>query len=213
MLIIVYTDDMKKELQPIQDKLLALLKDNQTDPLTVRELQGALNASSTSVVAYHVQQLEKKGYLKRNPYNPRDYQIIHDSPEAQVTILNAYGMASCGPSGSMLEGQPEDRIPIASRLISFPVEEAFMLKAKGKSMEPKIHEGDYIILRRTASPEDGKIYACVNDGECLIKRMQLDKKNKGWLLVSLNPQYPPFVASEGLRVEGEVKSIISGKIS
>jgi len=204
--------NMNKELKPIQLRLLELLSKNQADPLTVRELKEALTLSSTSLVAHHVQQLEKKGYLKRNPYNPRDYQIIHDSPEAQVTTLNMYGMASCGPSGSILDGDPLDRLPIASRLVSFPVEEAFMLKAKGKSMEPKIHEGDLIILRRTNEAKDGKIYACVNDGACLIKKLQFDAKNQSWILVSLNPSFPPFTASHDLRVEGEVRSIISGKI-
>jgi repressor LexA len=64
-----------RELHPVQEKLIRLLRNNITDPLTVRELQERLSISSPSVVHHHIQQLEKKGYLRRNPSNPKDYQI------------------------------------------------------------------------------------------------------------------------------------------
>ena len=57
-----YNGGMKKnELHPVQQKLLSLLIKNSDEPLTVREMQGALSVSSTSVVAHHLTQLEKKG--------------------------------------------------------------------------------------------------------------------------------------------------------
>ncbi|NDF12424.1 MAG: peptidase S24 [Proteobacteria bacterium] len=198
----------KKTLHPLQDKLLKLLADHSEEPLTVRELQEALEASSTSVVVHHMQQLEKKGYLKKNPYNPRDYQIIKGAPESAVSHLNLYGCAACGPKGSVLDGDPIDRIPIASRLLSFPADEAFMVKAKGASMEPKIAEGDFVIVRRTQHAENGKTYVCVNDGEVLIKKVILSGKSPV-LLHSFNPDFPPFIAGKGFRVEGEVKGVIS----
>ena len=116
--------------------------------MTIRELQEAVNASSTSVVVHHLQQLERKGYIKRNPYNPRDFQIMEDGPEPAVALVNVYGLASCGPGGSILDGNPVDRIPIGARLLSFPASQAFMVRAKGRSMEPTIHEGDLVIARR-----------------------------------------------------------------
>lgn len=199
-----------KTLHPVQEKLLALLAEHIDDPMTVRELQDALDVASTSVVAHHMQQLEKKGYLKRNPYNPKDYQLVKGGPESQVSYLNLYGLAACGPSGSILDGDPEDRIPIASRLLSFPAAEAFMVEAKGKSMEPKIQAGDLVIARKVSQPENGKVYVCVNDGEALIKKFQQDGKTK--ILRSFNPDFEPFVAAKDFRVEGEVKAVISRKV-
>jgi len=174
----------------------------------VRELQDALDVTSTSVVAHHMQQLEKKGYLKRNPYNPKDYQLTKNGPESKIAYLNLYGLAACGPKGSLLDGDPIDKIPIASRLLTFPATEAFMIKAKGKSMEPKIHDGDLIIARKTSHAENGKVYVCVNDGEALIKKYQVDGKAK--ILRSFNPDFAPFIAAKDFRVEGEIKSVISG---
>jgi len=199
-----------RKLHPTQDKLLQLLKNNFEDPLTVREIQEELNLSSTSVVAHHLKQLEKKGYLKRNPENPKDYQVLSDSPEKLITYLNLYGLAHCGPNGSILDGSPVDRVPISSRILTFPAVDAFMVKAKGDSMEPRIHDGDYVIARKMQNADSGSVVVCVNDGEAIIKKVQ--KEGGRVILVSLNPEFPPFIASEDFRVEGEVKSIITNKL-
>ena len=107
-----------KKLHVAQQKLIKILKNNITDPLTIRELQEELGVSSTSVVHHHIQQLEKKGYLRRNPSNPRDYQILADSPDKKITYINLYGLAHCGPEGRILDDDPIDRIPIASQILS-----------------------------------------------------------------------------------------------
>ncbi|MBU0976477.1 MAG: transcriptional repressor LexA [Patescibacteria group bacterium] len=196
-----------KNLHPTQKKLLDLLRGNIEDPLTIRELQDELGISSTSVVAHHISQLEKKGYLKRNPSNSKDYQILSDSPEKLISYINLYGLAQCGPNGSILEGDPEERIPISSRLISFPVVEAFMVRARGDSMEPKIQKGDLVVVRKTSTADSGNIVVCVNDGEAIIKKFQ--KENGRIILNSLNPKYSPFLASDDFRIEGEVRGVIS----
>jgi len=201
---------MRNNLHPIQKKLLNLLIKNIDEPLTIREMQDILDASSTSVVAHHLKQLEKKGYLKKNPANPRDYQILKDAPEKQITYLNLYGLAHCGPSGSILDGDPIDRIPISTRLIAFPSAEAFMVKAKGNSMEPKINEGDLVIARKTNDADSGSIVVCVNDGEAMIKKIKKEERNT--ILISLNPKYQPFLADKNFRIEGEVRGVISNKI-
>lgn len=67
------------------------------EPLTIREITEILNLSSTSVTYHHLMQLEKKGYIKRNPSNPSDYQILSDE-ERQLTYINLYGLAECGPN-------------------------------------------------------------------------------------------------------------------
>ena len=201
---------MKNNLHPIQKKLLDLLIKNIDEPLTIRGMQGILDVSSTSVVAHHLTQLEKKGYLKKNPANPRDYQIIKDAPEKQITYLNLYGLVHCGLNGSVLDGNPIERIPISTRLISFPSAEAFMVKAKGDSMEPKISESDLVIARKTDDAESGSVVVCVNDGEALIKKI----KKEGWnvILISLNPKYQPFLAARNFKIEGEVRGVITNKI-
>jgi len=88
-----------------------------------------------------------------------------------------------------------------------------MVKAKGDSMVPKINEGDFIIVKRNRNPESGSIVACVNEGEALIKKIKIEKEKneKRYILISLNPKYPPFLAKDDFRIEGEVRGIITSK--
>ncbi len=198
------------DLHKTQRELLKLLAANVSEPLSLRELQAEVGASSPSVVVHHLNQLEKKGYLKRNPNDPRDYAVIEERPESEVTHIGLFGSGRCGPGGTILSGTPIDRLPIASRLLSFPASEAFMIKAKGDSMLPRIAEGDYVIARKTSVAESGRIYVCVNDGECLIK---IVRRYGGQLcLESLNRAFEVVVVTGDFHVEGEVKQVLSGKL-
>jgi len=202
-----------KNLHPTQKKLLDILAKNTDGQLSIRDMQEMLDVSSTSVVVHHLKQLEKNGYLKKNPYNPKDYQVVKGSPEKKITYLNLYGLAHCGPNGSILDGNPTDRIAISTKLLTFPSLEAFVVKAKGDSMAPKINEGDFVIVKRNHNPESGAIVACINDGEALIKKIRIekDKNKKRYILISLNPKYPPFLAKDDFRIEGEVRGVITSK--
>lgn len=196
-------------LHPAQQKLIEILSKNVDEPLTVRELQDLIGASSTSVVAHHMAQLEKKGYLKKNPYDSKDYQILK-TPDKEIAYLNLYGLAACGPKGSILDGSPIDRIPFSTKVLSFPATQAFMVKAKGDSMLPKINAGDFVIIEKSNKAENGVMALCVNDGQALIKKIKL--QNKKVILVSLNSEFEPFLAADDFRVEGIVRGVISNKM-
>ena len=196
-------------LHPVQKRLFDLLSQHIDEPLTVRELQEEIDASSTSVVAHHISQLERKGYLKRNPNDPRDY-ILLDGPEKQVAYLNMYGLAQCGPKGSILDGAPVDKIPISTRLLTFPSSEGFLVKARGDSMVPRINEGDIVIAQKLSDADNGSIVVCVNQGEALIKKIR--KEKNGIILTSLNTAYEPFLAAKDFRIEGVVRGVVSNLV-
>lgn len=192
-----------------QQQILELLKLNQDDPLTMEDIMNELDLSSTSLVYHHIIQLEKKGYLKRNPSNPKDYQILLD-PEKPISYLNLYGLARCGPDGINLEGSPEERIPIASKLISCAVNEACLVLAYGKSMEPNIHEGDYIIVKKQDAADNGDVVICTYEQKTIVKKFI--KLGNTILLESFNKNaepYPIIVEDENkLKING----IMVGKI-
>ncbi len=197
-----------EDLHKNQVLLLRLLEQNVDSPLTIREIQSALDFSSPSVVAHHIQQLEKKGYLKRNPNNPRDYQVFL-TPEKEIVVLNQYGNAHCGPNGSILDGNPVDKIPIASKLLKFPANEAFIVSAKGDSMEPRIHEGDLLISQKSDYPDNEAIVVCVLGEKVLVKKFF--RQNGKITLFSINGEnYPPIPVSDDdyFKVEGIVRNII-----
>ncbi len=200
-----------KKLHDKQQAILKILEENIMDPLTIREIQELLDISSPSVVHHHIQQLEKKGYLRRNPNDPQDYQILSDSPDKKFAYINLYGLAQCGPNGSILEGAPIDRIPISTKILGFKASEAFFVKAKGDSMIDRIHEGDLVIARKQQIAAAGDIVVCVNQGEALIKQVQ--KQERKVILTSFNQKYPPFLASEDFRIEGVVRGVYSYSVA
>ncbi len=199
-----------KALHPTQAKLLEILKNNITDPLTMEELADRLNVGSKSVIFHHIKQLEKKGFLKRNPYNPRDYMILKD-PERNVVYLKMYGMAKCGPAGTILDGTPTRVVPVDPSMVYFPVGKGFMVEAKGDSMEHLISPKDWLIVETNHLPKNKDVVVCVNNGEVLVKRFNNDGKNV--ILQSENPAYAPIVADPAtFHVEGIVRSIIKRSV-
>lgn len=126
-----------------------------------------------------------------------------------VSCLN-YGMAQCGPDGTLLSGDPEERVPIASQLIKFPAEDAFLVRAKGDSMQPKINEGDLVIARKSITADKGNIIVCALDGKVLIKKFHSDGNQI--ILQSGNKdqnKYPPILAkNKKVKIEGIVKGVI-----
>ena len=195
-----------KALHPKQTELLEILRTNISDPLTMEELAERLNVSGKSVVFHHIKQLEKKGYLKRNPANPRDYIILKD-PERNVIYLKMYGMAKCGPEGTILDGTPTRIVPVDPSMIYFPACKGFMVEAKGDSMESLIAPHDWLIVEQSHQPQNKAVVVCGNNGEVMVKRFTQDGENV--ILQSENPSYNPIVADrDSFRVEGIVRSII-----
>lgn len=203
-----------RKLHPSQKRLLEILKKNHGEQISMRMLQDILEASSPSVIYHHIVQLEKKGYLRRNPSNPQDYQVLADHPEKNIAYLNIYGMAQCGPNGTILDGNPIDRIPISSKILGFPAHNAFIVKARGNSMSPKINNNDLAIAKRVSDVDSGDVAVCVNNGEALIKKIQKIKKGKDitYNLISINRNFSPFAANTDFRIEGIVRGIISYSI-
>lgn len=77
-------------------------------------------------------------------------------------------------------------------------------------MAPKINDGDFVIARKTKDVGNGGVAVCVNDGEALIKKIQ--KEIDQVILISFNPDYPPFLAAGDFRIEGEIRGIITNKL-
>lgn len=195
-------------LHKTQEKLLKLLTSNLDTPLSMRQLRDELDLSSPSLVHHHINQLEKKGYLKRNPNNPSDYQILTKAEEP-IAFLNLYGSAKCGPEGTLLSGNPTSRIPLPSSLISFSIDQAFLVRADGDSMEPEIKSEDLVVVKKQNTAENGEIVVCSLKGEVRIKKFR-KVTNSIFILESMNTSYDPIVIEKnaGFKIEGVFRGLI-----
>ena len=87
--------------------------------------------------------------------------------------------------------------------------EFFGLKIKGDSMDPKIDDGDVVIVRQQSDANSGDtVIALVNGDDATCKR--LEKTDNGIMLVSTNAKYPPmFFTKEDIATKPVV---ILGKV-
>ena len=87
--------------------------------------------------------------------------------------------------------------------------EYFGLMIKGDSMEPRIKNGDVVIVRKQEDADDGDIViALVNGDDAVCKRLK--KYNDGISLLSNNPAYEPMYFNNAEIVEKPVQII--GKV-
>nr|DAL06348.1 MAG TPA: Repressor protein CI [Caudoviricetes sp.] len=69
--------------------------------------------------------------------------------------------------------------------------EYFALSIRGDSMEPKISEGDVVIVRKQPDVESGEIAIIrINGDNATCKRVI--KSSDGFIFISLNPSYAPI---------------------
>ena len=87
--------------------------------------------------------------------------------------------------------------------------EFFGLRIKGDSMQPKMDDGDVVIVRQQSDANSGDtVIALVNGDDATCKKLQ--KTDNGIMLVSTNPKYPPmFYSDEDIRTKPVV---ILGKV-
>lgn len=87
--------------------------------------------------------------------------------------------------------------------------EYFALQIKGDSMEPKISNGDVVIVRKQSDADDGDlVIALVNGDDAVCKRLK--KYEEGIALLSNNPAYNPMYFSNKDILEKPVSII--GKV-
>lgn len=87
--------------------------------------------------------------------------------------------------------------------------EFFALRIAGNSMEPKISEGDIVVVKQQSSVDSGQIaIVLINGDDATCKKVV--KHDNGISLISLNPAHPPMfftyaeVEQKPVRVVGRV---------
>jgi len=147
-------------------------------PPSVREIGEAVGLSSSSTVHGHLAQLEKKGFIRRDPTKPRAIEIVStDTEEFKSTkeIINVpiLGQVAAG-SPILAEENIEDIFPLPWDLVRS--EHVFMLHVKGESMiNAGIFDGDLVLVRQQKTARNGEIVVALIEDEATVKRFFLEK--------------------------------------
>lgn len=156
-------------------------------PPSVREICNAVGLASSSTVHGHLERLEKKGLIRRDPTKPRAIEVLdHDSnvfSEKSVPIP-VIGKVTAGMPISAVENI-EEYFPVPLSLVE--EDEAFILNVSGESMiNAGILDGDKVIVRQQNTAENGEIVvAMTEDDEATVKRFFKEEDH-----VRLQPENP-----------------------
>ena len=143
----MYNDELStKQIQIIEFIKRELKKKGY--PPSVREICDAVNLKSTSTVHGHLERLEKKGFIRRDPTKPRAIEILDDEMnifKKEVVEIPILGRVTAGLP-ILAQQNIEDTFAIPVEFIGR--ETSFMLVVKGDSMiNAGILDGDYVIVR------------------------------------------------------------------
>ena len=169
------------QLTARQREILAFVNEHSAQhgyPPTVREIGTAVGLTSSSTVHAHLANLERLGLLRRDPAKPRALNLVGreqrvpaaSNETAGIRMLPLLGQIAAG-APLLAEGQVEELMPVPELLTASG--ENFLLRVRGESMiEDGIHNGDYVVVRRQETADDGEIVAALVDGgEATVKRI------------------------------------------
>ncbi len=175
-------------------------------PPSVREIGEAVGLSSSSTVHNHLNQLERRGLIKRDPSKSRTVQLVGDA-EVDNQRRNAVAVPIIGNVAAgapiLAEQNVEDHLLLSPELAQ---DGYFLLKVRGDSMvNAGILDGDMVLVRPQQEASNGSVVVALVDGDATVKRFE--KGNGHVKLIAENPAYEPIVTSN-VSLVGVVRGVI-----
>jgi repressor LexA len=136
---------------------------------TVREIGQAFDIKSPNGVMCHLKALEKKGLIIREGFSARAIQLVdHRPPSAGLPLLGT--VAAGTPTQAVAQ---DDRLEFGE-LFGGP--DHYALRVRGQSMiENHIDDGDYVIIRKQETAQNGERVVAMVDKEVTLKRFYQKK--------------------------------------
>lgn len=200
---------MYPDLSVRQTRILEFIKEEirkKGYPPAVREIGEAVGLLSSSTVHGHLQTLEDKGYIRRDPTKPRAIEILDSSSDLQ----NSKKVVHVPIIGRVTAGQPilavenvEGTFPLPADLVTH--DNVFMLRVQGESMiEAGILNGDLIIVRQQNEARNGEIVVALIGEEATVKRFFKERT-----LIRLQPENSSMepIYSQNVTILGKVVGV------
>jgi repressor LexA len=180
-------------------------------PPTIRDIGKAVGISSTSVVNYNLNILERDGHIARDPEVSRGLRLVGESAEREdVILLPLLGRIAAGdPIPVPGDAVPEDHLELARGIVK-DGENLFALQVQGESMiDALVNDGDIVVMKHQEVAENGDMVAVwLRDREeTTLKKFY--HEGKRIRLQPANPTMQPIYASpDNVEVQGKVVMVI-----
>lgn len=204
-----------ERLTPRQQAIFDFIKDEVNKrgyPPSVREIGEGVGLRSSSTVHAHLEKIEEKGYIRRDPTKPRAIEITApDSSPSLPPQIQPAELISVPVLGRVAAGYPilaeeniDDYLNVPVNFVKQGASQ-FCLRVKGDSMiDAGILDGDMVLVRQQNSAENGEIIVAMLGDEATVKRFyRLRDKVK---LQPENPKYEP-IYSRDVIILGKVVAV------
>ena len=206
-----YNSMATNKLDDLQRRLIAFFKQNTNqEGLTLREIANEVWATHPQTVLNKLNQLVLKGYFIKDD---RWYRLIREEVwkrNDDIIQLPIYGFAQCGNKGKeIIDEYSQEKIPVTIAFIgTSDIENCFFVRAKGNSMEPKIQDGDLVLIHQQPSYDESDFVFVVHNQ--LPKLKKIIKQDNKLMLESINRFFDKVEISpyDETKVIGVVKKII-----
>jgi repressor LexA len=179
---------LMKPLTDRQQTVLAFVEEfceRQGYPPTVREVAAAFSIQPRAA-ADHLEALDRKGYLHREPGLSRGLSLNPRSPGTVVEVPLLGRIAAGQPL--LASENVEETLPLPRSWVRG--EEAFLLRVTGESMAPVILPDDLVMVRVQSRVARGEIAVALIDDEATLKRVY--EEAGGLVLKGDNPDFTPL---------------------
>jgi repressor LexA len=139
-------------------------------PPAVRDIGRALGLASPSTVHAHLAKLERAGLVRRDPTKPRALELLAGAARAAAGAgLPLVGRVAAGQP-ILAEENVEEYVEVPE--LAGGGQGEFVLRVAGDSMrDAGILEGDYVVVRRQDTADDGEIVVALVEDEATVKRL------------------------------------------
>lgn len=196
---------MTSDLSSRQSKILEIIKKEialKGYPPSVREIGEAVGLLSSSTVHNHLNILEQKGYIRRDPTKPRAIEVLDSSSEygsRKIVHVPVVGQVTAGVPILAVQNI-EDSFPVPYDIVKS--DSVFMLKVHGESMiDAGILDDDLILVRQQQSANNGDIVVALLEDEATVKRFY---KEKDTIRLQPENQYMEPIYTRDASVLGKV---------
>jgi repressor LexA len=217
MMMVRKSKGLGERHQKILDFIASYQREHKHPP-SIREIGEYCDISSTSVVNYYLDQLEKAGLLERDRKISRGMRLVGNTPLGDMLRVPVLGVIQAGepipvPASDFSLFDADESVEVATSLM--PAKEKgkdlFALQVQGDSMiDAMINDGDIVILKPAQDARNGDMVAVwLNDkNETTLK--YYFKEKDGYRLQPANPQFKPIMIkkTEPLEIKGKVVMVI-----
>ncbi|OGO04188.1 MAG: repressor LexA [Chloroflexi bacterium RBG_13_56_8] len=215
----------RSKLSQRQSKMLEMIRDFTLEygyPPTIRQIGEEVGISSTSVVSYNLNVLQRKGYLLRDREISRGLRLVDNAYEEGFSLRGSASI-SVPLLGTIAAGEPisvpdgdfsstdYERIALTSDIVP-DTENVYALRVRGDSMiDALINDGDIVIMRHQCVAENGDLVAAwlKDEKETTLKRIYWEKNRTRVRLQPANPRMDPiYVHPSNLEIQGKVIVVI-----